>query len=117
MSFISTAYAADAVTTVAPAAQPHSPSMTPMIVILAVIILFYFWLWRSQSKKTKSRQTVIDGLTKGDEIITTGGVAGLVKGVEEGYITLQVATETDILVQKSAVAAILPKGTIKHLEK
>ena len=47
----------------------------------------------------------------------SGGIVGIVKSVEDGYITLQVAKETNILLQKPAVASILPKGTIKNLDK
>ena len=117
MSFIDTVSAATTTTATTMTPAQHTPSMTPMLVILAVIILFYFWLWRSQGKKTKARQAIIEGINKGDEIITSGGIAGIVKSVEDGYITLQVAKETNILLQKPAVASILPKGTIKNLDK
>lgn len=120
MSFISTAYAAGesvAGATTGHAAH-HTPSMMPMLLILAVFVLFYVWMWRSQSKKRQGQQKVLDAIGKGDEVVTTGGISGRVTEVHEGNLTLQVGKDTHILVQKPAIATVLPKGTVKnHLDK
>lgn len=111
MSLINTAYA----TTEAAAPAHHAPSMAPMLIVLAVILVFYFWMWRSQGKKTRERQKMIDAVSRGDEILTTGGIAGKVSELEDGYVRLTVSKGIEITVQKGAVASVLPKGTIKHL--
>jgi preprotein translocase subunit YajC len=112
MSLINTAYAA---TTTGGAAH-SSPSAAPMLIILAVIIVFYFWLWRNQSKKTKKHQDILGGLTKGDEVLTNGGIAGRVARIDDAFIGLQISKNTEITIQKPAIASVLPKGTIKHLD-
>lgn len=112
MSFINTAYA-DPVTTTA-ANSPNSPSMiTPFVVMLAVIVLMYFFMWRQQSRKTKAMQQMMSSLAKGDEVITSGGIAGKVNKVEDNFVTLTVAQDVDIMVQKNAIASVLPKGTLR----
>lgn len=100
--------------TLAPA--QHAPSMAPMFVILAVIVLFYFWLYRQQAKKTKTQKQFIDALNKGDEVVTTGGITGKVSRIDTDYVGLRIAKETEVTLQKAAIAALLPKGTVKHLD-
>lgn len=115
MSLINAAYADTATPA---AAGQHSPSMMPMFVILAVFVLFYVWMWRNQSKKRQVQQNVLNSLGKGDEVITTGGISGRIIEVHEHNVTLQVSKDSEILVQKPAIASVLPKGTIKgHLDK
>ena len=55
------------------------------------------------------------GVGKGDEVITAGGILGTVVKVTDVYVTLAIAGNTEVVVQKSAVATLLPKGTIKTL--
>jgi preprotein translocase subunit YajC len=113
MSLINTAYAAPAATG---AGAAHQPSMAPMLIILAVIIIFYFWLWKNQGKKKKEQQSLLSALTKGDEVITTGGIAGRISSVEDGFLGVLISKDTVINIQKQAVTAVLPKGTVKHLD-
>ncbi|MDZ7810658.1 MAG: preprotein translocase subunit YajC [Arhodomonas sp.] len=57
-------------------------------------------------------------MSKGDEVVTSGGIAGKVTEVGETFATLEVANNVEIRMQKSAVAQVLPKGTLKQkLEK
>ena len=56
---------------------------------------------------------MIDALTKGDEVVTAGGVLGKVSKLGESYVGLEVASGVDIQVQRSAVVQVLPKGSIK----
>ena len=114
MSFINTAYAAGATTGATGA--PHTPSMAPMFIVLSVIVVFYVFLWRKQGQKAKTHQSLLSGLTKGDEVVTTGGITGKVSRVDEQFIGLKVDTNTEISIQKPAISTILPKGTIKHID-
>jgi preprotein translocase subunit YajC len=80
------------------------------------VVIFYFLLWRPQSKRRKDHQTLMTGLAKGDEIVTTGGIVGQINKVEDDFVKMQVAPNLELRVQKSAVGATLPKGTLKQLD-
>jgi preprotein translocase subunit YajC len=101
--FISSAYAQDAAQ-----ADPFG-FFLPMIVIF---VAFYFLLIRPQQKRQKEHTALISAISSGDEVVTAGGVLGKVTAVSEHYVTLQVAENVEIKVQKSTVSAVVPKGTI-----
>lgn len=102
--FISNAYAQDA------AAQGGLLSFLPLIVIFAV---FYFMLIRPQMKRAKEHKQLVSQLGKGDEVITNGGILGKITDVSDAFVTLELAENIKIKVQRQAVANIMPKGTIK----
>ena len=102
--FISNAYAQDA------AAQGGLMSFLPLIVIFAV---FYFMLIRPQMKRSKEHRQLVSQLAKGDEVVTNGGLLGRITEVSETFITLEVADNVQIKIQRQAVASVMPKGTIK----
>jgi preprotein translocase subunit YajC len=103
--FISNAYAqADA------AAQGGLMSFLPLIVIFAV---FYFMLIRPQMKRSKEHKQLVSQLSKGDEVITNGGLLGKITDVSESFVTLELADNLQIKLQRHAVANVMPKGTIK----
>jgi preprotein translocase subunit YajC len=70
---------------------------------------------RPQMKRQKEQKAMIDALAKGDEVITAGGLLGKVTKVSDAYITVEVAAGTEVVMQKSAVTLLLPKGSIKAL--
>ncbi|MDE2234583.1 MAG: preprotein translocase subunit YajC [Gammaproteobacteria bacterium] len=107
--FIQNAYAAGGA---APQGDPFSLSMTIMIV--AFIGIFYFLLIRPQQKRQKEHQKMLAAIGKGDEVVTSGGVLGRVKDLDDQFITLEVAPGVDHKVQRQAVSAVLPKGTLKN---
>jgi len=80
-----------------------------------VCAVFYFLLLRPQQKRAKEQKAMLAALQKGDEIITVGGELGRVSKVGENYISLEVAENVTVLIQKSAVQTVLPKGTIKSI--
>ena len=86
-------------------------SFLPMIIIFA---LFWFLLIRPQQKKAKLHNLMVAELQKGDEVITSGGIAGKIHKVEDPFILLEVAENVIITVQKSTVGAKLEKGTLPH---
>lgn len=109
--FISNAHAANT----APAAQSPQSS-TSFFVMMAVLIFFmYFAIWRPQSKRAKEQRQLLTSLTKGDEVVTAGGILGTLTKVMDNYVGLMLADNIEIIVQKASVASILPKGTIKSL--
>ena len=86
-------------------------SFIPMILILVV---FYFFMIRPQMKRAKEHKALLDGLQKGDEVVTQGGLIGRVSKVDDNYVSIIIANNTEIMVQKPAISMLLPKGTIKN---
>jgi len=88
----------------------------PLVLMFAVL---YFLMIRPQQKKAKEHQKMVSELQKGDEVVTQGGLAGRISKVGENYLTLSVADIKDgpveVLVQKSAITVLLPKGALKTL--
>ena len=102
--FISNAYAQDV------AGTGGLMSFLPLIVIFAV---FYFMLIRPQMKRSKEHKQLVSQLGKGDEVITNGGLLGKITDVSDSFVTLELADNLQIKLQRSAVANVMPKGTIK----
>lgn len=86
----------------------------PSIIMLLVLFgLFYFLLIRPQQKRTKEHREMTEKLAKGDEVITQGGMLGRITKVGDTFLSLEIAEGTEVKVQRGAVSALLPKGTIK----
>jgi preprotein translocase subunit YajC len=96
------------------AAQSSNPLMS-MLPLIVIFVLFYFMLIRPQMKRAKEQKKMLEGLQKGDEIVTASGQVGKVTKVGEQYVSLEIADGVITLVQKSAISTLLPKGTIKTL--
>lgn len=86
-----------------------------IFIIVAFALVFYFIIWRPQSKRTKEHRNLIASLSKGDEVVTNGGLIGKIVKVEEDYLLFEAADRVQLKLQKSAVASALPKGTIKKI--
>ncbi|MCA0403733.1 MAG: preprotein translocase subunit YajC [Proteobacteria bacterium] len=86
-----------------------------MILIAVMFVLFYFMLIRPQNKRAKEHRDLVSNLKKGDEIVTSGGILAKVVNLDEQYIKIAVATGIEISIQRGAVSAVLPKGTLKSL--
>ena len=84
--------------------------------IILMFALLYFLMIRPQMKRAKETKAMIEALQKGDEVITAGGVVGRISKLGDQYITLEIAPNTEIVVQRSAVQVPLPKGTIKSVQ-
>ena len=108
--FETTAYAAEA-------GAPADAGWINLLFLGGFVLIFYFLLWRPQSKRRKEHQTLMSGLSKGDEVVTSGGVVGQINKVEDDFVKLQVAKNIELRVQKSAVGGTLPKGTLKALDE
>ena len=100
-------------TAYAQGAEPASPfgMLLPMIVIFAA---FYFLLIRPQQKKQKAHTALVAALKEGDEVLTAGGILGKITGVSEHYVIVKVAENTEIKMQKSSVAQVVPKDTFDN---
>ena len=83
--------------------------------LVLLFVLLYFLMIRPQMKRAKEHKSMTEALQKGDEVITGGGVLGRITKVGDNYVTLQVAENVEIQVQKAAIQTLLPKGTIKSV--
>jgi preprotein translocase subunit YajC len=93
------------------AAQPSLlAQFLPLILIFAV---FYFLLIRPQMKRAKDHKNLVSNLAKGDEVVTNGGLLGRIVDLNEGFVTLELAENVKIKLQRQAVATVMPKGTVK----
>lgn len=86
-----------------------------ILIIVAFALVFYFIVWRPQSKRTKEHRELIASLNKGDEVITNGGIVGKITKVQDDFLLLEVAEKVELRVQKGAISAVLPKGTLKSI--
>lgn len=108
--FISSAFAQTAPAAAGGDMQSSIMSMLPLVLMFVVL---YFVMIRPQMKKQKEHRAMIEALAKGDEVATVGGLLGKVTKLGEGYLTLEVAPNVEVQVQRSAVVLVLPKGSIK----
>ena len=111
IEIISIAHAADS------GAASGNAGLINILFLVGFVAIFYFLLIRPQNKRRKEHQSLISALNKGDEIVTAGGIVGKINKVEEDFVILQVSKEVEMRLQKSAVGATLPKGTIKSLDE
>ena len=89
-----------------------------MLIMLAVFgLVFYFMIYRPQAKRVKEHKSLMSELSKGDEVLTQGGIVGKIVKVsdEKDFIVVSIAEGTEVTVQKGAINAVLPKGTMKSL--
>ncbi|HEX9183481.1 MAG TPA: preprotein translocase subunit YajC [Burkholderiales bacterium] len=87
-----------------------------LLPIVLMFVLLYFLMIRPQMKRAKEHKQMVEALQKGDEVVAAGGVLGRISEMGEAYITLEIAPNTEISVQRGAVQTLLPKGTIKSLK-
>ena len=85
-----------------------------IFLIVAMFAVLYFLMIRPQMKRAKEHKAMVDALQKGDEVITAGGVLGRISKVGEAYVSVEIANNVEVQVQRSAVQTVLPKGTIKN---
>jgi len=106
-------FISDAMAQAAPA-QAADPIMS-FLPLIILFVIFYFLLIRPQQKKAKDHTALISGLKKGDEVVTSGGILGKITEAGENYVSINIAENTDVKIQRQAVSTVLPKGTIKTL--
>ncbi len=113
MSFlINTAHAA---TGSAGAATPGA-TWQPIIMLVVFGLIFYFMLIRPQSKRAKEHKAMMEGLQKGDEVATIGGILGRVVKIKDNFVVIALAEGVEISVQRHAISATLPKGTLGSIQ-
>ncbi len=111
MSFLIPAAYADAA---APAAGPAGTGFE-WIFLVGFLVIFYLMIWRPQAKRAKEQKNLLANLQKGDEVVTNGGIAGKIVKVSDDFVVLEVSDTVELKFQKGAIAATLPKGTLKAI--
>lgn len=109
ISFITNAYAA------APAVaeqQAGNPWVSTAIMI-ALLVGLYFLMIRPQTKRAKEHRDLVTKLSKGDEVVTSGGILGKITNISDDFISLSIAEGIEVKIQRNAISTVLPKGTLK----
>ncbi|HEV2220946.1 MAG: preprotein translocase subunit YajC [Betaproteobacteria bacterium] len=96
-------------------AASQENTLLTFLPMVAIFVVFYFLLIRPQQKKQKEARAMLDALEKGNEVATAGGILGRIVKLDEQYATIEIAPNTQIVVQRSAISQLLPKGTLKGL--
>ena len=96
-------------------ASPFGGDLMAFLPMVAIFVVFYFLLIRPQQKKAKEAKAMLEALSKGDEVVTAGGVLGRIAKMGDQYVTVEIASNTEVTVQRGAISQLLPKGTIKAL--
>lgn len=104
---ISTAFAQTATS------SPTAGGASQILILVVFVAIFYFMLIRPQQKRAKEQQNMLSKLATGDEVVTSGGLAGRITDVGDSFLTLEIAEGVRIKVQRAAVTQLLPKGTLK----
>lgn len=106
-------FISDAMAEAAPSVAGQGDPLASLILPIGLVVLFYFFLIRPQSKRQKEHKEMVNGLQKGEEVVTSGGLLGKVTAVGENFISLEISKDITIQIQRNAVQTIMPKGTIK----
>ena len=100
----------------AQAASGGDPGFIGFLPIILMFVLLYFLMIRPQMKRAKETKAMIEALQKGDEVVTAGGIVGKIIKLSDQYVTVEVAPNIELVLQRSAVQVPLPKGTLKTLQ-
>lgn len=100
--------------TVYAAGAGQASPMGSIIMLVIFGLIFYFMLIRPQSKRAKEHKGMVEALQKGDEVVTNGGLTGKIAKVEDNFISLTIADNIDVTIQRHAVSQVLPKGSLKN---
>ena len=87
----------------------------PFILLGIFAAVFYFFLWRPQAKRTKAHKELVAGIKRGDEVVISGGVVGIVRKISDSFVILEVDKGVTVKAQRHAITLSLPKGTIKSI--
>ena len=89
--------------------------VTQLVPLVLIFAIMYFLLIRPQQKKAKEHKSLLEALSKGDEVVTASGMAGRVTKVGDDFVTIEIAANVEVQMQKPAISVVLPKGTLKNL--
>ncbi len=94
-------------------AQSPTAAFSPLIMMGVVFLIMWFFMVRPQMKRAKEHRTLVDSLAVGDEVLTNGGILGRIAAIDDSFVSLEVARGVEVRLQKQAISAVMPKGTLK----
>lgn len=83
--------------------------VSTLIMFGAIFAIFYFMIIRPQQKRAKERDKLLSNLEKGDKVITSGGVHGIIAGLDEKTVLLQISDNLKVKVERSAITTVTAK--------
>ena len=86
-----------------------------LFIMVAIFAVFYFLLIRPQTKRAKEHKKMVEGLAKGDEVVTSSGILGKIVSLDDNYVVLNVSEKVELKFQRVHIHAVLPKGTLKSI--
>ena len=96
-------------------ASPQGGGLQLIFMIALFFGIMYFMIIRPQSKKAKEHATMLNALSKGDEVVTSGGILGKVVKMGDNFIELKISESATVKIQRHAVTSVMPKGTMKGI--
>jgi preprotein translocase subunit YajC len=108
-------FISDAMAEAAPAAAGQADAITGLLPLVIFGAVLYFLMIRPQIKRQKEHKKLVDSLSKGDEVVTSGGVAGRISDLGENFILVEISEGTEVKIRRQAVETVLPKGSLKEL--
>ena len=99
------------------AAGQQGDPMVSLLFFVGMIVIFYFLLIRPQQKRAKEHRKMVEAIGKGDEVVTNGGILGKIIELSDQYLTVEIADNVQVKIQRNAVATVLPKGSLKAADK
>ena len=97
----------------APAAGPDSGGLMSFLPLVLMFAVLYFIMIRPQMKRQKETKAMLEALAVGDEVLTVGVIMGKVTAMKDVVLTVEISAGTEVQIQKGAITAVLPKGTLK----
>jgi preprotein translocase subunit YajC len=99
------------------AAAAQAPGLEGLLFPIGILAFFYFLFLRPQAKRTKEQKKMLEALSKGSEVVTSGGILGKVVDLDDNFVHLDVGENTILKVQRHAISSLMPKGTFKSLSR
>jgi preprotein translocase subunit YajC len=99
----------DLLIAMAPQGGEGGSMVSTIIMFGAIFLIFYFMIIRPQQKKSKERAKLLSNLEKGDKVVTSGGIHGIISGLDEKTCLLQVSDNLKIKVERSAIGTVISK--------
>jgi preprotein translocase subunit YajC len=97
----------------APAAGADAGGLMSFLPLILMFVVLYFIMIRPQMKRQKETKAMLAALAVGDEVLTVGGLFGKVTTIKDDVVTVEIAANTQVQLQKGAITTVLPKGTLK----
>lgn len=97
------------------AAGASHGGLSSMLMFGAIFVMMYFLMIRPQSKRAKEHRNLLANLSKGDEVVTQGGIVGRIDRIADSFFILKLSDNVSVPVQRQSVVQVLPKGTLQSI--